>query len=70
MLNIKKGLLKSDVRRIGLNEEQILCNEALASSKFDEISDEQWVVMCEQAASKARDAADCAPNPAAEIASE
>lgn len=57
MLNIKKGLQKGAMRRIGLNEEQVLCNEALESSKFDAISDKQWVAMCEQVASKARNAA-------------
>jgi hypothetical protein len=37
-----------------LSEEQRLCNDALASHKFDTISDEAWVALCEQVALEAR----------------
>ncbi len=39
-------------RRALLNDEQILCNEALASGQFDTISDDEWVALCEKVAAK------------------
>lgn len=44
-------------RRISINDEQILCNEALASGQFDSISDDEWVALCEKVAAKAGKAA-------------
>ena len=49
---------KTQTRRSPLNEEQLLCHEALESSAFDSISDDQWVAMCELVASKGRRAID------------
>lgn len=40
-------------RRVQLNDEQLLCNEALASGQFDAISDDEWVALCEKVAAKA-----------------
>lgn len=44
----------SSARRTPLEEEQLLCNEALRTGDFDAISDSDWVAMCERAASKER----------------
>ena len=33
-----------------LEREQALCAEALASGEFDDMSDSEWVAMCEEAA--------------------
>lgn len=41
-------------RKNAVREEQLLCNEALQSSEFDDISDNDWVAMCEQAAATGR----------------
>jgi len=54
MINPEIESAKSQNRRNALNEEQILCNAALESSEFDTISDDEWVAMCEKAASKTR----------------
>ena len=54
MITPDKGSQKAQNRRNALNEEQILCHEALESTAFDTISDDQWVALCEQAASKGR----------------
>lgn len=48
---------KAATRRIVLNDEQLLCNEALATGQFDSISDEEWVALCEKVAAKAGKAA-------------
>jgi hypothetical protein len=56
MLNPDIESAKTQNRRNALNEEQILCNAALESSEFDAISDDEWVAMCEKAASKTRTA--------------
>ncbi len=61
MITPDNGSQKAQNRRNALNEEQILCNEALESTAFDTISDDQWVAMCEQAASKGRHTADVGP---------
>jgi len=53
---------KAPTRRIVLNDEQILCNEALASGQFDTISDDEWVALCEKVAAKAGK-----PAPAVEV---
>jgi hypothetical protein len=58
MISPDNGSQKAQNRRNALNEEQILCNEALESSAFDSISDDQWVALCEQAASKGRHTAE------------
>ncbi len=56
MINPETESAKSQNRRNALNEEQILCNAALESSEFDTISDDEWVALCEKAASKTRTA--------------
>lgn len=43
---------KTAPRRVQLNDEQILCNEALESGQFDTISDDEWVALCEKVAAK------------------
>ena len=61
MITPDKGSQKAQNRRNALNEEQILCNSALESSDFDTITDDQWVAMCEQAASKGRHPSEIVP---------
>ena len=48
---------KPATRRVVLNDEQILCNEALLTGQFDSISDDEWVALCEKVAAKAGKAA-------------
>ena len=38
-------------------EEQDLCNEAVDSGKYDELSDAEWIALCEQIATRSRDKA-------------
>jgi hypothetical protein len=54
MINSAEGSSKTRSRIIPLNEEQILCNEALESGEFDGMSDSDWIAMCEQAAARNR----------------
>lgn len=56
MTNPETETAKAQLRRIPLNEEQILCNAALESNEYDSISDDEWVAMCEKVASKSRPA--------------
>lgn len=58
MLESAEGSSKSKTRVIPLNEEQLLCNEALETGEFDAISDSDWIAMCEQASARARTAAE------------
>ncbi len=37
--------------------EQDLCREALASHAYDEMSDEEWILLCEKIAKEATEAA-------------
>lgn len=46
----------SPERRTPREEEQFLCNEALRTGAFDAMSDNEWVAMCERAASVGRSA--------------
>ena len=39
-----------------LQAEQILCDKALESSAYDSMSDRDWVALCEQVATEARQA--------------
>ena len=41
-------------RRKGLEEEQVLCEEALKSGDYDLITDAAWVRLCEEAVSRGR----------------
>jgi hypothetical protein len=52
MLSPEQTTDKTLTRRNLLNDEQILCNQALTSGEYDEISDEEWVAMCEKVAAK------------------
>lgn len=42
------------VRPTLLNEEQTLCLEALESGAYDNMSDQEWVALCERLAADAR----------------
>lgn len=42
-------------RRSSLEEEQLLCNEALESGLYDNISDDEWVALCQAVAAKNRE---------------
>ncbi len=48
------SLATSPAKRTPREEEQFLCNEALRTGAFDSISDSEWILMCERAASKGR----------------
>ena len=41
-------------RRVGLEEEQALCIEALKSGDYDTIADAAWIELCEEAAARSR----------------
>ena len=41
-------------RKTGREEELCLCDEALKSGKYDQISDAAWIILCEEAAAKGR----------------
>lgn len=47
----------SPTRRTPIEEEQLLCNEALRTDAFDAISDNEWVALCERVALRGRLAA-------------
>lgn len=42
------------VRGPQVNEEQTLCLEALESGAYDDMSDQEWVALCERLAADAR----------------
>jgi hypothetical protein len=44
-------------RKSGIEEEQLLCNEAIESGELDVLSDAAWVSLCEKAAARARTSA-------------
>lgn len=49
-----KEIVLSLRRRAGLDEEQVLCSEALESGNYDRISDAAWIRLCEEVAAKSR----------------
>jgi hypothetical protein len=45
---------RPSTRRTPLEEEQSLCNEALLTDNFDEMSDKEWIALCERRGDKGR----------------
>ena len=45
---------RPSARKTRVEEEQLLCNEALRTGDFDAISDNEWVALCERVANKGR----------------
>ena len=58
MISSDQKSAHSPARKTPLEKEQFLCNEALRTGDFDAISDNEWVALCERAASKGRLAAE------------
>ncbi len=54
MLNEDKVHDVSCERRNKLDNEQVLCNEAIESDAYDQLSDKAWVMLCEEVAAKER----------------
>ena len=58
MITSDQKSTRSSARSTPLEKEQFLCNEALRTGDFDAISDNEWVALCERAASNGRLAAE------------
>lgn len=54
MIDPDRTLSNPPSRKTAIEEEQLLCNEALRTRDYDNYSEQEWQVLCEKAHQKGR----------------